>query len=112
MATFQPVVVSKTALLLGLLAPVVCTKAESILMTPLLMQADHDTYSSFFTYLAVLNLGVVVALCVQRWRAVGSVAFLGTQVLFWMWYDSNYHPEKFAWALGFQMMVFQSFIPF
>lgn len=76
------------------------------LMTPLLMQADHDAYSSFFTYLAVLNLGVVVALCLQRWRAVGSVAFLGTQWLFWMWYDGNYHPDKFAWALGFQMIVF------
>ncbi len=76
------------------------------LLTPLLMQADHDTYSSFFTYLAVLNFGVVVALCLQRWRAVGSVAFLGTQWLFWMWYDGNYHPEKFAWALGFQMVMF------
>ena len=76
------------------------------LMTPMLMQADHDTYSSFFTYLAVLNFGVVVALCVQRWRAVGSVAFVGTQLLFWMWYDGNYHPEKFAWALGFQMVMF------
>ena len=79
------------------------------LMTPLLMQADHDNYSSFFTYLAVLNLGVVVALCLQRWRAVGSVAFLGTQWLFWMWYDGNYHPEKFAWALGFQMVVFAQY---
>jgi len=76
------------------------------LMTPLLMQADHDTYASFFTYLAALNFGVVVALCVQRWRAVGSVAFGGTQFLFWMWYDGNYHPEKFAWALGFQVVMF------
>ncbi len=75
------------------------------LMTPVLMQADHDTYSSFFTWLAALNFGVVVALCVQRWRAVGSVAFIGTQFLFWTWYDGNYHPEKFAWALGFQVLV-------
>jgi uncharacterized membrane protein len=76
------------------------------LMTPLLMQADHDTYASFFMYLAALNFGVVVALCVQRWRAVGSVAFVGTQFLFWMWYNGNYHPEKFAWALGFQVVMF------
>lgn len=75
------------------------------LMTPVLMQADHDTYSSFFTYLAALNFGVVVALCVQRWRAVGSVAFVGTQFLFWTWYDGNYHPEKFAWTLGFQILM-------
>lgn len=76
------------------------------LLTPILMQADHDTYSSFFSYLAVLNFGVVVALYFQRWRAVGSVAYGGTQLLFWMWYEGNYHPEKMAWALGFQMVIF------
>jgi uncharacterized membrane protein len=76
------------------------------LVTPVLLQADHDTYTSFFTYLIILNLGVVVALWLQRWRAVGSVAFVGTQILFWSWYDGNYHPDKFAWALGFQMTLF------
>ncbi|MEZ6032983.1 MAG: DUF2339 domain-containing protein [Planctomycetaceae bacterium] len=75
-------------------------------LTPILMQADHDTYSSFFSYLAVLNFGVVVASYFQRWRAVGSVAYGGTQLLFWMWYEGNYHPEKMVWALGFQMVIF------
>jgi uncharacterized membrane protein len=76
------------------------------LVTPVLLQADYDAYTSFFTYLIILNLGVVVALCLQRWKAVGSVAFVGTQILFWSWYDGNYHPDKFSWALGFQMALF------
>lgn len=76
------------------------------LMTPLLMQSDHDTYSSFFLYLLTLNLGVVLALCLRRWVAAGTVAFSGTQWLFWMWYQGNYHPEKFTWALGFQAGLF------
>lgn len=80
------------------------------LITPVLLQAEYDSYSSFFMYLIILNLGVVVALCLQRWKAVGSVAFVGTQVLFWSWYDGNYHPDKFAWALGFQVTLFALYL--
>ena len=80
------------------------------LVTPVLLQAEYDSYSSFFTYLIILNFGVVVALCLQRWKAVGSVAFVGTQILFWLWYDGNYHPDKFAWALSFQMTIFALYL--
>ncbi len=80
------------------------------LLTPILLQTDHDSYSSFFTYLAVLNVGVVVALLMRSWSIVGSVAYLGTQWLFWMWYAGNYHPEKFAWTLGFQAVFCGSYL--
>ncbi len=75
------------------------------LLTPVLLQTDHDSYSSLFMYLALLNVGVVIALLMRSWSVVGSVAYLGTQWLFWLWYEGNYHPEKFAWALGFQAVL-------
>ena len=80
------------------------------LLTPVLLQTDHDSYSSFFTYLAVLNAGVVIALLMRSWSVVGSVAYFGTQWLFWMWYAGNYHPEKFAWTLGFQAVFCGSYL--
>jgi uncharacterized membrane protein len=80
------------------------------LMTPLLMQTDHDSYSSLFLYLLTLNIGVVAATSVQRWRAVASVAFSGTQLIYLAWYQGNYHPEKFAWALGFQLSLFAIYL--
>jgi uncharacterized membrane protein len=76
------------------------------LMTPLLMQSDHDSYSSLFLYLLTLNIGVIAATSVQRWRAVASVAFSGTQLIYLAWYQGNYHPDKFEWALGFQLSLF------
>lgn len=76
------------------------------LCTPLLMHTDRDTYTAFFTYLTALNVGVVLVLLLRSWPAVGSVSYLGTQALFWMWYGENYHTEKFAWALGFQVVLF------
>jgi uncharacterized membrane protein len=80
------------------------------LLTPLLMYSERDIYTELFIYLAVLNAGVVVALLLRSWPAVGSAAYLGTQILFWFWYDANYHPEKFAWTLGFQLVIFALYL--
>lgn len=80
------------------------------LATPLLMHSDHDQYVALFTYLAVLDSAVVLLVLARPWPAVGTVALLGTQGLFWSWYSGNYHPEKLSWALGFQAVVFLLFL--
>ena len=80
------------------------------LATPLLMRSEHDLYAALFTYLAVLNLGVLLLLLPRAWPAIGTVAVLGTQALFWSWYAGNYHPEKLDWALGFQAVLFVLFL--
>lgn len=76
------------------------------LLTPLLMHSDHDQYVSLFVYLGALNAGVAALLSIRSWPAIGTVALVGTQGLFWFWYGENYHPEKFAWTLGFQIVIF------
>lgn len=76
------------------------------LLTPVLMHSTQDQYRSLFTYLAVLNAGAVGLLLRRPWPAVGTVALMGTQGLFWTWHAVNYHPEKLAWALGFQVVVY------
>jgi len=76
------------------------------LATPLLLPNEHDLYIALFVYLAALNLGVLVVTLVRRWPLISSVAFLGTHGLFWSWYEGNYHPEKWAWALSFQAVIF------
>lgn len=80
------------------------------LVTPLLLQTDHDSYQALFLYLAVLDIGVVLLMLLRRWPLVGTLALVGTHVVFWMWYGENYHPEKFGWALGFQLAVYAIFL--
>lgn len=80
------------------------------LLTPVLMVSPHDDYQALFTYLAVLNLGVVLLRLARPWPAIAAVAFVGTQGLFWTWYQGNYHPEKLAWALGFQGVIYGMFL--
>jgi uncharacterized membrane protein len=80
------------------------------LLTPLLMQSERDEYQALFIYLALLNAGVLVLLTFRNWLAIGTVAFLGTQGLYWSWHVQNYHPEKLAWAIGFQAAIFGLFV--
>jgi len=80
------------------------------LLNPILLHADRDQYRSLFTYLAVLDLGVVAVVLFRPWRAVASVALVGTQALFWLWWYVNYHPEKLEAALLFQAAVFVIFL--
>ena len=76
------------------------------LLTPMLMQSDRDQYISLFIYLGMLNGGFVLLLALRDWPAVGTVALLGTQFLFWNWHAYNYHPEKLGAALSFQSIIY------
>jgi uncharacterized membrane protein len=80
------------------------------LLTPVLMHSDYDRYVQLFIYLTLLDLGVVMLILVRPWPALGTVGLAGTQILFWQWYHAYYHPEKLAWAIGFQAAVFGLFL--
>ena len=82
------------------------------LLTPLLMHSDRDLYPALFTYIAVLDLGVVVLMLLRAWPAIGSVALLGSHGMFWLWHSEHYHPEKLAWALGFQAVIYLLFLAY
>jgi uncharacterized membrane protein len=104
-ASFFLVVLIVEAAALALLyeAPAIALMAViGGLLTPLLLATDRDQYRSLFLYLVVLNAGVAGLSIVRPWRVMGLVSFLGSQGLFWAWYDRHYHPEKLAAAIGFQ----------
>jgi uncharacterized membrane protein len=80
------------------------------LLSPVLLHSDQDQYRSLFTYLAVLNAGVVGLALFRRWVVLAPLSLAGTQVLYWGWYFGRYHPEKLGAALSFQVVVFALFV--
>jgi len=78
------------------------------LLTPVLLHSDRDQYRSFFTYLVVLDAGALALL--KHWRGLSSIAYYGTQLLFWTWYDENYHHQKRGAVLIFQTAIFLLFL--
>ncbi len=82
------------------------------LLAPILLHTDRDQYRSLFVYLTILNAGTVAIALFRRWRVLGLVGLLGTQLLFWIWYHEHYHPEKLGAALGFQLVVFSLYLAY
>jgi uncharacterized membrane protein len=82
------------------------------LLNPVLLHADRDQYRNLFLYLLVLDAAVVALALFRRWWAVATLALVGTQALFWLWYSEHYHPEKMAAALAFQAAVFVLFLAY
>src|SRR5689334_8331194 len=78
------------------------------LLTPVLLHSDRDQYRSFFTYLVVLDAGALALL--KHWRGLSSIAYYGTQLLFWIWYGENYHHQKRGAVLVFQTAIFLLFL--
>ena len=78
------------------------------LLTPVLLHSDRDQYRSFFTYLVVLDAGALALL--KHWPGLSSIAYYGTQLLFWTWYDENYHHQKRGAVLIFQTAIFLLFL--
>ena len=77
-------------------------------LNPLLLHSDRDQYRSFFAYLVALDAGALALL--KHWRGLSSVAYFGTQLLFWLWYNENYHHQKRTAVLVFQTAVFLIFL--
>jgi uncharacterized membrane protein len=79
-------------------------------LAPVLLSTGRDQYVSLFTYIGVLDLGMLGIVVAKRWRWIGSLAYVGTQLLFWAWYEEHYHPEKRTAVLLFQAAVFLLFM--
>jgi uncharacterized membrane protein len=79
-------------------------------LVPILLSTGRDNYVVLFTYIGVLDLGVLALVMARRWNWIGSLAYAGTQLLFWSWHSEHYHPDKRAAALLFQLFVFLLFL--
>ncbi len=77
-------------------------------LTPLLLHSDRDQYLSLFGYVLVLDLGALAVL--KHWRGLRTIAFVGSHLLFWIWYDQHYTEQRLFIVILFQSAVFLVFL--
>ncbi len=73
-------------------------------LTPALASDGSGARDVLFTYLMVLDVGVLAVALLRRWRGLELLAGLGTAALFAGWYDRAAEPGvaiTLAWCLGF-----------
>ena len=82
-------------------------------LTPVLLSVDRDAGVALFTYLAVLDGGMLAAAYWRRWPELPAVSFVFTHSLYWTWFNTWYHqgpaaPQR-AIALGGATVFFALF---
>ena len=77
-------------------------------LTPLLLHSERDQYVSLFSYIIALDIGALAVL--KHWRGLRTIAFLGSHLLFWLWYDEHYHEQKLIAVLTFHVVLFSIFL--
>ncbi len=80
------------------------------LLTPLFFSTGADSAEVLFSYLLVLDLGVLGAALFRRWRALDLLAWAGTLLLYGGWYATFYRPERMGVALAGLLAFFVLFL--
>ncbi|MCL6566643.1 MAG: DUF2339 domain-containing protein [Acidobacteriia bacterium] len=82
--------------------------------TPMLASTGRDQQVTLFSYLTVLDAGLVALGWLRRWRSLELLAFAATQIYFWGWYNEFYTEEKLFRTAAFATLFFLLFsaIPF
>ncbi len=74
--------------------------------TPVLIDTGGGSREALFTYVLMLDLGVLGAAWYRRWRALDVLAFVGTVVLYAGWQFSREAPGAEPWGMLTWLMIF------
>jgi uncharacterized membrane protein len=78
-------------------------------LTPMLVSTGTDQQVILFTYLLVLNAGMLMIARVRDWGSLEVLAFLATVVYFVGWYDAFYDHTKLLRTSFFATLFFAQF---
>lgn len=80
-------------------AALACLAVLGGLLTPVLVSTGEDARDALFSYLVVLDLGVLAVAFWRKWRVLELIAFAGTYVLYAGWYNRFYSEAALVPAL-------------
>ncbi|MDQ3919862.1 MAG: DUF2339 domain-containing protein, partial [Acidobacteriota bacterium] len=75
-------------------------------LTPALLTTGVDNQVALFTYVALLDAGVLAVAYFKRWRSLDFLSFAGTLLMTLAWAFSFYRREKLATTLAFLTVFF------
>jgi uncharacterized membrane protein len=78
-------------------------------LTPALLSTGKDAQVTLFTYLAVLNGGLLLVAWTRQWRVIAISALAATLTYYWAWEKEFYTPEKLFLTISFATLFFAEF---
>jgi uncharacterized membrane protein len=61
------------------------------LLTPILASSGKDQQVVLFGYLILLGAGALAIASKKDWKSLAPIAFIGTQIYYWGWYEEFFH---------------------
>lgn len=75
-------------------------------LTPILLSTGKDNQIGLFSYIALLDVGVLAVAYFKRWRSLDYLGFVGTVLIFAGWLGEWYVPEKLSRTIFFLTLFF------
>jgi uncharacterized membrane protein len=77
---------------------------------PILTSTGRPHHVAFFTYLAVINLGIVLIAWFKAWRVLNLIGFVCTFALACLWGRQYYRPEMWQTCEPFLLLLFVMYV--
>lgn len=77
---------------------------------PVLASSGSGDHVALFSYLALLNAGIVAIAWFKAWRPLNLIGFVGTFLLACAWAEKHYRPELFATTEPFLLLLFVLYV--
>ena len=69
-------------------------------LTPFMLSKGGGTVSSLFTYILILDLGVLILATFRNWGSLHLLNFVGTVIIWLSWLGNSYVPEDLVITAG------------
>ena len=77
--------------------------------SPLLVSTGVGNYIVLFSYMLILNTGMLILTFKKQWKIVGIIAYILTQLFYWTWLIFSFDSDKQAGAICFIFLFFLQF---
>lgn len=78
-------------------------------LTPILLSTGRDNETGLFSYIALLDAGVLTLAYLKRWRSLYYMSFVATLMMITGWATIHYAPEKLWTTVFFTSLFFLLF---
>jgi len=76
--------------------------------SPLMISTGEGNYVVLFSFLLILNSGMLIISMRKKWGIIGIVSFICTLLFYWVWLLNNFK-EEYTGALTFGILFFVQF---
>lgn len=74
-------------------------------LTPILISTGKNNLAALFTYIAILDIGILAVSIFKQWRELNLAGLIGTFVIFMAWFDKFYTKDQ-LWQTEFFITAF------